>query len=139
MTLDDIEKKRARLVRLVADLKDELEEAKAALAALPKANRGRKKGHKVHGEKGVTADHNHSATRRVLSLIQRHEIAQRKFRRSLKVPKLKMEEFISTACAAFPKAKAERVRTLVNINRKSGEDKEFSRGPIKRLIVDFDA
>jgi hypothetical protein len=136
MTPENIKNERARLTALIADLSARLKTAKAEKKALPRGRRGRPKGLRMPSE---VADHNHSAARRVLSSIQRHEIAQRKLRRPIKVPARKMEEFIGAACKAFPKAKPERVRVLVNINRKSGEDKDFSRGPIKRLIVDFDA
>jgi hypothetical protein len=132
MTPDELERKRARLERHIADLKDELKEAKAALDTLPRRKRGRPAGYRSQKE---STNHNYSAARRVMTAIQRYEIAQRKLNRPIKVPARKMDEFIIVACKAFPRAKPERVRTVVNINRKGGEDKRFAGGMVKRLIA----
>ncbi|QWG13639.1 hypothetical protein KMZ29_02560 [Bradyrhizobium sediminis] len=136
MTPDDADNERARLNAEIAALMARVKKLEAERDALPKRKVGRPAGYQSPEE---SVKHNYSATRRVLSAIQRHEIAQRKLKLSVKVPLRKMDEFIEIACKAFPKAKAERVRTLVNIYRKSGEDKVFSGGRLKRLIADFDA
>lgn len=132
---EKIERRRARLERAKADLKDELEQIEKAIKALPKRPRGRPKGHIVESPE---VDGNHKATRRVLSDIQRFQHRQKMLKLAPRVPGAMMNDFIERACRAFPAAKPERVRELVNRNRKSGELKDFGRrGPIKRLIGDY--
>lgn len=131
-----VERRRARLERAKADLKDELKQIEKAINELPKRSRGRPKGHVVESPE---VDANHKATRRALSDIQRFQHRQKKLKLPLRVPSVVMSDFIDRACAAFPAAKPERVRELVNRHRKSGELKDFGRrGPIKRLIGDYD-
>lgn len=133
---EKVERRRVRLEAAKAALKEELEQIESAIKALPKRPRGRPKGHLIESPE---VDGNHKATRRVLSDIQRFQHQQKKQGRGSRVPSATMNEYIDLACAAFPAAKQERVRELVNRHRKSGELKDFGRrGPIKRLIGDYD-
>ncbi|WP_369719925.1 hypothetical protein AB8Z38_22175 [Bradyrhizobium sp. LLZ17] len=133
---EKVERRRARLQAAKAALKEELQQIESAIKALPKRPRGRPKGHLVESPE---VDGNHKATRRALSHIQRFQHQQKKLGRASRVPKATMNDFIERACAEFPAANQERVRELVNRHRKSGELKDFGRrGPIKRLIGDYD-
>lgn len=127
---DDVENKRARLVRHIADLKEELNEARVALAALPKRKAGRPRGLRMPN---VVTDHNFSAAKEALRLLQIFENNQRKKNLSIRLPAAEKERIIAEARKKYPRAKRDRVVDLFNRNRKWDEKKWTPRGYVNRL------
>jgi hypothetical protein len=126
-TPDQITIDRIRLDRHIADLKQELKLAEAALEAL-KPGRGRKKGTRLE-----SGDHNFSATREAFNVLQKFENSQRKKGLSIRLSKGEKERIINAACKNFPKASFEQVSYLFDRHRKWDEKKWTNRGYIMRL------
>lgn len=116
---NEIEAERARLEIYVADLKEELALAKAALASLPTRAVGRQVGYR---SKKLSVLHNKLATICAFDMIQKWRHIQKKHGRELKRenelppdgPRQPRALIVEAACSKYPAASEEEVRNRIN-------------------------